>query len=86
MPPQYSLNTFIKHGKYEEAEKTARPVMVWMNAQPHIEKASLQALSFRRIIARTLWFQGPTSRAEANALIVGIHELVKGMGESKFEV
>lgn len=47
---------FVKHGKKyaEEAEKIARPVMAWMDAQPHIGKASPQALNARRIIARAL--------------------------------
>lgn len=87
VPPHMLSEYLVKHGKkYEEAEKIARPVMAWMDAQPHIGKASPQALNARRIIARALWFQGPSRRTEANTLIDEIRGLVEGMGGSKFEV
>ncbi|KAI7973857.1 hypothetical protein EIK77_001056 [Talaromyces pinophilus] len=86
VPPHMLSEYLVKHGKYEEAERTARPVVAWMDAQPHIGKASPQALNSRRIIVRALWFQGPSRRTEANALIAEIRELVEGMGGTKFEV
>lgn len=86
VPPHMLSEYLVKHAKYEEAEKSARPVMAWMDAQPHIGKASPQALNSRRIIAKALWFQGPSRRAEANALRAEIRDLVEGMGEGKFEV
>lgn len=86
VPPHMLSEYLVKHGKYEEAEKTARPVLAWMDAHPRLGKASPQSLNSRRIIARALWFQGPLRRTEANALLAEIHELVEGMGGNKFEV
>ncbi|RAO65181.1 uncharacterized protein BHQ10_001193 [Talaromyces amestolkiae] len=86
VPPHMLSEYLVKHGKYEEAEKTARPVLAWMDARPHLGKSSPQALNSRRIIARALWFQGPSRRTEAISLLTEIHELVEGMGGDKFEV
>jgi hypothetical protein len=86
VPPHLLSEYLVKHGKYEEAEQTARPVLAWMDAQPRLGKASPQALGARRIIARALWFQGSARRAEAKALVAEIHELVDSMAGGKFEV
>jgi hypothetical protein len=70
----------VKAGEYVEAEDTARPVCAWMDAQPRLGKDSPQAINSRRMIARALWGQGPPRRAEAEALLAEIDEIVDGMG------
>ncbi|KAH6845710.1 hypothetical protein B0I37DRAFT_191181 [Chaetomium sp. MPI-CAGE-AT-0009] len=70
----------VKVGKYAEAEDTARPVCAWMDAQPRLGKGSPQAINSRRMIAKALWGQGPPRRAEAEALLAEIDEIVDGMG------
>ncbi|KAJ5950215.1 uncharacterized protein N7479_008628 [Penicillium vulpinum] len=76
----------VKIWKYKEAEETARSVYEWMVSRPHLGKHSPQALNARRIIAKALWGQGPSRRSEAEALVAEIHELVYGMGGSKFAI
>ncbi|KAJ6128299.1 hypothetical protein N7471_009516 [Penicillium samsonianum] len=86
VPPHMLAEHLVKVGKYKEAEEIARPVCEWMDARPHLGKASPQALSARRIIARALWGQGPSRRSEAEALVAEIGELVAGMGGSRFDI
>ncbi|KAJ5615951.1 hypothetical protein N7537_001065 [Penicillium hordei] len=76
----------VKTVKYKEAEETELPVCEWMDARPHLGKASPQALNVRRIITRALWGQGPSRRPKAEELVAIIHSLVDSMGESKFGV
>lgn len=84
VPPHMLANHLVKVGKYKEAEDTERPVSAWMDAQPSLGRDSPQAINARRIIAKALWFQGPSRRAEAEALVAEIQEIVDGMGDSKF--
>lgn len=76
----------VKVGKYEEAERTERPIRAWMDARPHLGPSSPQALNARRLIAQALWGQGPSRRSEAEALIAEIHWIVEEMGEGQFAV
>ncbi len=79
-PRHILAETLVKVGKYAEAEDTARPVCAWMDANPRLGKASPQAINSRRMIARALWGQGQPRRAEAEALLAEIDEIVDGMG------
>lgn len=63
-----------------------RPFCGWMDINPNLGKASPQALSARRIIARALWGQGPSRRSEAEALVAEICELIDGMAGSKIGI
>ncbi|KAH7374105.1 hypothetical protein BKA64DRAFT_698624 [Cadophora sp. MPI-SDFR-AT-0126] len=83
--PQHMLaEHLVKIGKYKEAEEQERPVCAWMDAEPRLGKATPQAINARRIIARALWFQGPSRRDEANAMVAEICEITEGMGGGKF--
>ncbi|KAJ5958808.1 uncharacterized protein N7479_005958 [Penicillium vulpinum] len=84
VPPHMLADYLVKVGKYKEAEEVEQPVREWMDARPHLGPASPQALNARRIIARALWGQG--RRAEAEALVAKIRELVDGMTGSKFGI
>ena len=84
VPPHMLADHLVKIGKYEEAEEIERPVLVWMDAKPHLGKESPQAINARRIIAKALWFQGLSRRAEAEALVAEIHSISEGMGGGKF--
>ncbi len=76
----------LKIGKYEEAEEMERPACAWMDAQSRLGKESPQAINARRFIARALWGQGKPRRAEAEALLAEIDEIVDGMGGGRFAV
>lgn len=84
VPPHMLADCLVKVGKYEEAEQVELPVLAWMDARPHLGKESPQAINARRIIARALWYQGPSRRGEAEALVAEIHAITEGMGEGKF--
>ncbi|CAI7610693.1 unnamed protein product [Penicillium crustosum] len=86
IPPHMLADHLVKVGKYREAEEVVRPVCQWMDVNPKLGKASPQALSARRTIARALWGQGPSRRSEAEALVAEIHELIDGMAGSKFGI
>jgi hypothetical protein len=77
---------FVKVGKYKEAEETERPVCAWMDVRPHLGIASPQDINARREIAEALWFQDPSRRVEAEALLAEIHGIVDGMSGGKFGV
>ncbi|KAK3688796.1 hypothetical protein B0T22DRAFT_460247 [Podospora appendiculata] len=80
--PQHLLGEYlVKTGKYAEAEGAARPVAVWMLAQPHLGKYSPQYLSAQRLLVRALWGQGASKRTEAEALLAGIQETVEGLSK-----
>lgn len=85
-PPHMLADHLVRIGKYEEAEDTERPVCAWMDALPQLGKDSPQAINARRIIVRALWGQGPPRRAEAEALLAEINEIVHGMGGGRFSV
>ena len=76
----------VKIGKFAEAEEIERPVCAWMDAQPRLGRHSPQAINARRFIVRALWGQGEPRRAEAQALLVEIDEIVDGMGGGRFAV
>ncbi|RAK99975.1 uncharacterized protein BO80DRAFT_426051 [Aspergillus ibericus CBS 121593] len=86
VPVHMLAGYLLKVGKYEEAEKTARPVCAWMDAVPRLGKGSPQALNARRFIAKAVWFQGVERREEAEGLVKELQGLVDGMGGGKFEV
>ncbi|CAI7632024.1 unnamed protein product [Penicillium discolor] len=86
IPPHMLADHLVKVGKYSEAEEVVRPVCEWMDVNPKLGKASPQALSARRTIARALWGQGPSRRSEAEALVAEIRELIDGMAGSKFGI
>ena len=85
--PRHMLADYlVKVGKYVEAEETERPICAWMDAQERLGKASPQALNARRIIARALWMQGPSRRAEAEALVAEIKAITENMANGRFAV
>ena len=86
VPSHMLAEHLVKVGKYEEAERTERPIRAWMDARPHLGPSSPQALNARRLIAQALWGQGPSRRSEAEALIAEIHWIVEEMGEGQFAV
>lgn len=86
IPPHMLADHLVKVRKYSEAEEVVRPVCGWMDVNPKLGKASPQALSARRTIARALWGQGPSRRSEAEALVAEIRELIDGMAGSKFGI
>ncbi|KAB5546974.1 hypothetical protein GE09DRAFT_1288686 [Coniochaeta sp. 2T2.1] len=85
-PPHILAEYLVKVGKYKEAEEIELPVRAWVDGQPHLGRDSPQAINARRIIAKALWGQGPSRRAEAEALIAEIADIVEGMGAGKFGV
>lgn len=51
-----------------------------MDAKLDLGKEILQAINARRIIAKALCSQGPTRRAEADALLAEISQIVEVVG------
>lgn len=86
LPLHMLADHLIKIRKYAEAEETERPVCAWMDAHERLGRDSPQAINARRIITRALWMQGPSRRAEAEALVAEIRVIVDGMGNGKFGV
>jgi hypothetical protein len=86
IPPHMLAEYLVKVGKYKEAEETERPVCTWMDERPSLGRDSPQALNARRIIAKALWFQGPSRRREAETLVAEIHAIVDGMGKGRFGI
>jgi len=86
LPLHILADHLVKIGKYEEAEETEKPVLAWMDGHERLGRDSPQAVNARRIIARALWKQGPSRRAEAEALIAEIREIIDGMGSGQFGV
>ncbi|KAK3315941.1 hypothetical protein B0H66DRAFT_560003 [Apodospora peruviana] len=80
LAPMHMLaDHLFREGKYAEAEATERPVCAWMDAHEKLGRDSPQAINARRIIARALWNQGATRRAEVEALVEEIKGIVEGM-------
>ncbi len=73
-------------GKYAEAEEVERPVLAEMVARPTLGPDSPQAINARRFLAKALWGQGPSRRAEAEAEVAEIKAIVDRMGEGRFGV
>ncbi|KAL2126157.1 hypothetical protein VTI74DRAFT_1585 [Chaetomium olivicolor] len=83
---EQTVHHLVRSGKYKEAEETERTVCAWMDTQLSLGKDSPQAINARRIIARALWGQGTPRRADAEALLAEIKEIVDGMGSGRFSV
>jgi len=71
-------------GRYAEAEETERPVLDWLVGR--LGDTSPQALGSRRIIARSIWKQGPERRAEAEALFEQVKRFIEESGSGKYAV
>ncbi|KAK0652629.1 hypothetical protein B0T16DRAFT_427034 [Cercophora newfieldiana] len=81
----HSLSVLLfEQGKYAEAEEVERPVLDWLVGR--LGDTSPQALGSRRIIARSIWKQGPERRAEAEALFEEVKRLAEESGSGKYAV
>jgi len=74
----------FNQGRYAEAEATERPVLDWLVGR--LGATSPQALGSRRIIARSIWKQGPERRAEAESLFEEVKKLVEESGSGKYAI
>lgn len=81
----HSLSVMLfEQGRYAEAERMERPVLDWLVGR--LGDTSPQALGSRRIIARSIWKQGPERRAEAEVLFEEVKRLVEESGSGKYAV
>jgi hypothetical protein len=81
----HSLSGLLcNQGRYTEAEETEISVKRWLDE--YLGKDSPQALGSRRIIAQSVWKQGPSRRAEAKELFSEVIELINGMDGGNYAV
>lgn len=71
-----------KLGRYEEAERSAKEILPWLQEHGTLGWDSPQALGSMRIIFRSVWKQGRYEEAEE--WIKKCREMVERLGEGKF--